>query len=162
MGKVTVTCNELIVSEILGQSIDTIITVGNKLQYQEDNVFDEDRDIPDIGTVKALIGQTPTSSAPVLKFATMATFDGGDIELAGLVDDNGVPVPESGVKLVTKAAYVGDLDISQSLTYNPTTQVLSTGYENSGIYLLLTFEQTGTTPTFTRYGLSAPLSYGLT
>lgn len=73
-----------------------------------------------------------------LKF-TLTADPNGDIDLSGLTDLNDVPMPIPGTLASSKAAYVGNTDFSQSLTYNPTTQVLSTYNGGETFDILITF-----------------------
>lgn len=132
--KVVATCNELIVDEILGKAIGEIITVRETLRYSEGRNFLDDLDIPSVEYVKILIADTPSGgSSNVLEF-TLTTDSSGDIDLSGQTG-----MPAAGTLASAKAAYDGDTDYSQSLTYNPTTQVLSTGVNSTELRILMTF-----------------------
>lgn len=65
---------------------------------------------------------------------TLTTDVNGDIDLSGQTG-----MPASGTKATAKTAYDGGTDYSQSLTYNPTTQLLSTGVSETLLDITITF-----------------------
>lgn len=134
MGKVVVTCNEIIVDSILGMPLSDFVGVGKKLRYE--GAYDwtsdpQDLDIPPRYVVQQMIDEGGGSSA--LKF-TLTTDSNGDIDLSGQTG-----MPTSGTKATAKTAYDGYIDYSQSLTYNPTTQMLSTGVSETLLDITITF-----------------------
>lgn len=137
MGKVVVTCNEVIVDSILGTPLSDFVGVGKKLRYEDayDWTSDpQDLDIPPRYVIQGMIDAGGGGgSSNVLEF-TLTTDSNGDIDLSG---QTGMPV--AGTLASAKAAYDGDTDYSQSLTYNPTTQVLSTGANSTVLNILMTF-----------------------
>lgn len=87
-------------------------------------------------TGQFMVNGVPISSgggSTALKF-TLTTDINGDIDLSGQTG-----MPSSGTLASAKSSYDGDTDYSQSLTYNPTTQVLSTGLRETLLDITITF-----------------------
>lgn len=102
-----------------------IAIVVNKRSFAEAYDWTSDPQALDIlprYIIQQMIDDSGGGGSSALKF-TLTTDINGDIDLSG---QTGMPV--SGTLATAKTAYIGDTDYSQSLTYNPTTQVLSTGF----------------------------------
>lgn len=113
-----------------------IAIVVNKRSFAEAYDWTSDPQALDIlprYVVQQMIDEGGGGGSAALQF-TLTTDINGDIDLSGQIG-----MPAVGTLASAKAAYDGDIDYSQSLTYNPTTQMLSTGVSETLLDITITF-----------------------